>query len=277
MAAILLLVGCGGSTFNVQNPGGPPPQNVSISFASPPPTAISLGATATLTANVANDSNNAGVDWAVTCANQSTFGCGSLSSEHTASGQAETYTPPSAFTGNSDSINIVAYATASHSANVSASITITAFGTVLQGTYVFQVKGSDSTFSSAYPYQVAGEIYLDGNGNITAHGGAAAAGQQTLNTFDLNSNLDSTTTPITGGSYFIGTDGRGLLIIDTTDQSGDMIEEDFSLIVISSAEVSIAQLGGTLSNSQGAVSLAQSGTGTLELQDPAGARTLPSA
>jgi hypothetical protein len=277
VAAIAALVGCGGSTFDVQNPGGPPPTNVSIAFAGTPPTGISLGSTASLTANVSNDSTNAGVDWAVTCANQSAFGCGLLSAQHTASGQAVTFTPPSAFSGNSDSVNIVAYATASHSANVLAPITITAFGNVLQGNYVFQVKGSDSTFSSEYPYQLAGDVYLDGNGNIAAPAGATAAGQQTLNTFDVNANLDSTTTQVTGGSYFIGTDGRGLLTVNTTDQSGDTIEEDFSIVIISSSEVFIAQLGGTLSNSQGATPLAQSGTGTLELQDPAAIDTLPSA
>jgi len=276
-AAILFFVGCGGSTFDVQNPGGPPLQPVTINFATPPPTGISLGGTASLTANVDNDPTNAGVDWAVTCANQSAYGCGALSAAHTASGQGVTYTPPPAFSGNSDSVNITAYATANRSANVIAPITVTAFGNVLQGTYVFQVKGNDSTFSSGYPYQLAGEIYLDGSGNVIAPNGAASAGQQTLNTFDINSTLDSTTTQITGGSYFIGIDGRGSLIINTTDQSGDTVEEDFSLVILSSSKVSLAQLSGTLTNSSGATALLQSGTGTLELQDPAAAGTLPSA
>jgi hypothetical protein len=278
MAAIFFLAGCGGSTFNVQNPGGGSQQPITISFASPPPTGISLGGTASLTANVANDSTNAGVDWTVTCVNQNTFSCGTLNSAHTASGDPVTYTPPSAFTGNSDAVSIVAYATASHSANVLAPITITAFGNVLQGTYVFQVRGNDSTFSPAgYPYQLTGEAYFDGSGNITTPSSGTAAGQQTLNTFDVNSTLDSTTTQITGGSYFIGTDGRGLLVIETTDQSGDSIEEDFSLVVSSSAKVSIAQIAGILTNGGGPTDLFQSGTGTLELQDPAAANTLPSA
>lgn len=276
MAAILFLEACSGSTFDVHNPGPPPGQNVSIAFASPPPTGISINATASLTATVSNDPSDAGVDWALTCPNQGTFSCGSLSVEHSASGQPITFTPPAAFAGNSDSVNIVAYATADHSANVLAPITVTAFGSVLQGTYVFQVKGGDSTFSSDYPYQLTGEIYLDGNGNITTPTGRNSAGQQTVNTFDVNSNLTSTTTQITGGSYFVGTDGRGMLVLDTTDQSSDVIEEDFSLVVVSSSQVSIAQLAGTLTNSQGSVSLVQSGTGTLELQDPAAAGTLPS-
>ena len=92
-------------------------------------------------------------------------------------------------------------------------------------------------------------------------------GQQTLNTFDVNSNLDSTTTQITGGSYFIGTDGRGLLTINTIDTSGDAIQEDFSIVIISALQKYPLRKpsGGTLSNSQGATPLAQSGTGTLEV------------
>lgn len=277
LVAISLLVGCGGSTFDVQNPPPPPPQNVTIAFASPPPTGVSLSGTVSLTANVSNDSSNAGVDWALTCTNERSFSCGTLSAAHSDSGQPVTFTPPAAFAGNTDNVNIAAYATASHSANVSAPITVTAFGSVLQGTYVFQVKGSDSTFSSDYPYQLTGVAYLDGNGNISVAPGGNSAGQQTLNTFDVNSVLDSTTSQITGGSYFVGTDGRGLLILNTTDPEGDTIEEDFSLVVISGSEVSLAQLGGTLSNSQGANSMAQSGVGTLDLQDPAAVATLPTA
>jgi len=277
LVALLSLAGCGGSTFNVQNPPPPPPQNIAIAFAPPPPTNISITATASLSATVTNDSTNAGVDWALTCANQTIFTCGSLSAEHTASGAPVTYTPPSAFTGNNDSVNIVAYATASHTANILAPIAITALGNVLQGTYVFQVKGTDSTFSFDYPYQLVGELYLDGNGNIAIQSGGTSAGQQTINTFDINSNLDSTTSQITSGSYFVGTDGRGLLIINTTDASGDTIEENFSLVVISSSQVSIAQLGGTLTNSQGPTTLAQSGTGAMQLQDSSAINTLPSA
>ncbi|MGA8297989.1 MAG: hypothetical protein WB817_00830 [Terriglobales bacterium] len=276
LAAISVLAACGGSTFNVQNPPPPPPQNVTITFSTPPPTGISLNASATLSATVANDPTNAGVDWALTCPSQGSFGCGSLSAAHTASGQSITFTPPVAFNGNTDAVTIVAYATATHSANVSAPIVVTAFGSVLQGTYVFQIKGTDSTFSSGYPYQLTGQVYLDGNGNIASPTGGGSAGQQTVNTFDVNSNLDSTTSQITAGTYFVGTDGRGSLIVDTTDGSGDTIEEDFSLVVNSSSQASIAQLSGTLTNSQGSTTLAQSGSGTLQLQDPSAINTLPS-
>ncbi len=299
MLALSILVGCGGSTFNVQNPPPPPPQNISISFQSQPAANISLNASTTVSAVVSNDPANSGVDWEVVlncqgpnCGTQPCAAllspsdpCGNLLNSsgqpisHSNSGDTITYRPPSAFPvpGNVMNIEIMALATADTHQNVSDPVSVTAFGNVLQGTYVFQVRGNDSTFSSGYPYQLTGEVYLDGNGNVTSANGDSGAGQQTLNSYDVNSNLDSTTSAISGGSYFVGTDGRGTLIINTTDPSGDAIEEDFSLVVTSSSDVSIAQLAGTLTNSQGVTTLLQSGTGTLELQDPAAAGALPSA
>jgi len=279
VTAMSFLAGCGGSTSNVQNPPPPPQQNITIAFQSPPPAGISLSQTASLTAVVNNDPSNAGVSWALTCVNQDTFGCGSLSAAQTPSGQATTFTPPSAFSGNTASVNIVAYATANTNVNVLAQMTITAFGSVLQGTYVFHVEGSDDTFAPVmpYPYQIAGAINLDGNGNVVAPAGGTSAGQETINTYNVNADLVSTAAQITGGSYFIGTDGRGTLIVNATDQSGDTIVQDFSLVVLSSSLVSIAQLGGTITNAQGSFSLTQSSTGTMALQNPNAVGTQPLA
>ena len=186
--------------------------------------------------------------------------------------------PPSSFPvpGDGMIIQIIALATVQPTANVMAPITITAYGSVLQGTYVFHAQGSDSSVST-YPYQIAGVIYLDGNGNISTPSGGTSAGQQTINTANLNGTLLSTTSQITGGSYFVGADGRGTLILNTTDGSGDAITEIFSLAVISSSEVSIAQIGGTLTNSSGTTTLSQSGAGMMQLQDATAASTLPTA
>jgi len=276
--AILFLASCGGSTFDVQNPPPPPPQDITIAFATPPPTTMSIAGTASLTATVTNDPSNAGVDWALTCSNQTSYSCGSLSSQHSASGEPITFSPPTAFTGNADQVTIVAYAAASHQSNTLAPIAITAFGSVLQGTYVFQVKGTDASFGPAdYPYQLTGQVYLDGNGNVGGSQGGRNANQQTLNTFDVSTTLDTTTSSITGGSYFVGADGRGTLVLLTTDQVGDSIEEDFTFVVLSGSNLSLAQVGGTLTNSQGPIDLAQAGSGSMSLQDPAVAGVLPSA
>jgi hypothetical protein len=131
--------GCGGgSTTNVQNPPPPTSSTVAIAFQPAPPTSVFLNGTLPVTAMVSNDPSNAGVDWSVTC--QNTGNCGLLSPVHTPSGQAATYTPPSTLAANSQTINIAAFATADHTKNVVAQITITAFASDLKGTYVLQTS-----------------------------------------------------------------------------------------------------------------------------------------
>jgi len=291
LTAISLLTGCGGgSTLNVQNPGPPPAQNVSISFQTSPPSGIPLGGSASFSATVTNDPTNSGVDWTIVlvcqgpncgpqpCAHlkDPNNPCGTLANSdgeltaHSNSGDTITYRPPSTFLvpGNVMNLQIVAYATADLAKNVLAPLSVTAFGTVLNGTYVFQAQGSDSNGS---PYQIAGMLALDGTGDACS--GFITSGQQTLNTVSAG----SVTTPISGSSgascgsssYFVGTDGRGTITLATTDQSGNPLTETFSLIVLSSSKALLAELHSS--------SDSNSSVGTLELQDPAAAGTLPAA
>lgn len=67
-------------------------QPISIEFAPPAPSSLSVGGSASLTAAVSNDSANAGVNWSVVCGSSA---CGSFSSTKTSSGVATTYTAPS--------------------------------------------------------------------------------------------------------------------------------------------------------------------------------------
>jgi hypothetical protein len=247
-AMLALLAACnGGSTANVQNPPPPPASTVSIAFQSAPATSITINTTPALTAVVSNDSTNAGVDWLLTCSN--TNNCGTLTTLHTSSGQPNTYTPPSTFAGNSMSVNIVAFATANHNQNVVAPITISAFGSNLKGTYVFQGQGVGI---NSGPYEFAGVMVLNGNGGITA-------GEQTVNFYDQNTNINalvSRADPITGGSYFLGPDGRGTITVNTNDQDvGTNGVETFSLVYLSQSEVLIAETDAS-----------ESGTGTMNLQ-----------
>jgi hypothetical protein len=194
---------------------------------------------------VSDDSSNAGVDWSLTCANGN---CGSLSPLHTDSGNAVTYTPPATLSGNEQIVNITAFATVDHTKNVLAPITVTAFGSNLNGTYVLQTSGVDD---SALPYQFAGVITLDGNGGITA-------GEQTY-----SNTLMSVSDPITGGSYFIGPDGRGTLTLNTANQNlGQLGVETFSLVFLSSSQALIAKIDDP--NIEGASF--ETSVGTLDLQ-----------
>lgn len=228
MTLIFVSAGCNsGSTANVMNPPPPPQQAISIVFQSTPPSSVVVGATVSLTAVVTNDSTNAGVDWSLTCANGN---CGSLSAPHTSSGQPVTYTPPSTIAGNSQVVNIGAFATADHSQNVLTSINVTAFGSNLMGTYVLEVQG----YEGGSPYQSVATIVLDGNGNVTS-------GEQTVNLVDLNGNFNSYTGNIvaSGSSYFIGPDGRGTLTINP-GASSPIGQETFTLAYLSNAQVLIA-------------------------------------
>lgn len=251
LAAVLIAgTGCsnGGSTFNIQNPSSPAQQQqVAIAFQSAPPPAVRVSGTATITAVVSNDPTNAGVDWSLPC--PVSTNCGALSSVHTDSGQTVTYTAPSSLSANSLVANIVAFATADHSKNVAAAISVTAFTGFLQsGAYVIETSGSDSF---GFPYQRAGVIMLNGNGGVTG-------GEQTVNFFDQNAFLPtSLTDPVTGGSYTIGADGRGTLTINTNHPNiGQNGIETFSSVLLSSSHVLVTASSG------------ESSVGTLDLQNP---------
>src|SRR6266567_4989600 len=222
---IAVLTGCGGSTTNVQNQAAPPSATISIAFEPAPDRAVSLNATTDLTAVVTNDSSNVGVDWALLCSSGSN--CGTLLPLHTASGAAATYTPPSVISGNSQTFTIEAFATADHNTNVIAPITVTGFAGSLKGTYVLATQGIDANG----PFQLAGAIVLDGNGGITS-------GEQTHSDY-----LHTVSDSVTGGSYYIGPDGRGTLTINTTDVNiGQQGVENLSLVYLSGSQALMATL-----------------------------------
>ena len=247
-AMVLGLAGCGGVTTNVQNPPPPVTAAVSIAFQPAPPTSVAINSTATFTAVVNHDSTSAGVDWSLNCPINGN--CGSLSAAHTPSGQPVTYTPPQALNSNNQMATIVAFAAVDHSKNVGSAITVSAFGSALRGTYVLQTNGTDI---SGNPYQRAGVIVLDGNGNISS-------GEQTVNFMNPNTGLLlSVSDPVTGGGYFVGVDGRGTLTINTADQDlGQQGVETFSMVVLSSSQALVTYL-----NTQGS---SESSVGSLDLQ-----------
>lgn len=92
---------------------------ISVTFAPAPPTQLLISGTTNIAATVTNDSNNAGVNWTVTCGSAQ---CGSFSLTHTASGQTTAYTAPADVpTGTSVTITATS---ADSSANAQASVTI---------------------------------------------------------------------------------------------------------------------------------------------------------
>ena len=260
--AFLLICGttalsaCGGVSTNVQNAPAPPSTPIAIVFQPAPPVTIHISGTTTLTAVVSNDPSNAGVDWSLTC--QPAGNCGSLNPPHNASGQPVTYAAPATLSSNSQTVTIAAFATADHTKNTESSMTVTAFGSVLMGTYVIQTHGVD-VFGQ--PYQRAGMVTLDGNGGI-------ASGEQTVDFVNPNTGTySSVQDPIVGGSYFVGSDGRGTLAINTNDVNvGQQGIETFSMVVLSGSRVLLSERDNP--NLQGSSGESSVGTGDLQTATP---------
>jgi len=244
VGVIAVLAGCAGNSTAPQNPAAPATTPVAIAFQPKPVNSISLVSTAPLTAVVSDDPSDSGVDWALLCGSNST--CGTLKPLHTASGAATTYTPPLVITGNSQAVTVEAFATADHTKNLVTSITITGFAGTLKGTYVFATKGEDANGV----FQLAGVATFDGNGGITS-------GEQTHSDAVL-----AVTDAITGGSYYIGPDGRGTVTLNTADQNiGQLGVENLSLAFLNSSHAVIA----TVDNPNLQPSF-ETSSGTLDLQ-----------
>jgi hypothetical protein len=159
--------------------------SISVTFAATPPATLATSATTSITANVANDSANAGVKWTVTCTAAASSTCGSFSAATTASGTATTYTAPSAIPSPA---TVTVTATSVTDTTKSASATITIGAILANGNYVYHISGEDSTG----PYFIVGVIVVQ-NGQITA-------GEQD---FSDRSNGYTTVFPATGSSISV--------------------------------------------------------------------------
>jgi len=189
------------------------------------PSRLTVNQSVSLTATVANDSSNEGVDWSST-------GGGSFNPTHTASGGTTIYTAPAT----SGTVTITATATANTAVKANATVTIVPVGSnsMLSGTYVFSVQGVDSNGN----YTATGTIVADGNGNITS-------GEQDYADVSLLAGPDAVT-----GTYSIGPDGIGSITLNVNDTSLPQNGvETFSIAVTSASHALIIQFDGTAASS----------------------------
>jgi hypothetical protein len=256
-AMLSLLVGCGGSTANVQNPPPPPPPNVTTTVQTSA-NSIPVNGTVTLTATITGPADivSDGVVWTLSCQGATGAACGTLSSPSSQSGAPITFTAPPTIPGNNMVTQIVAYAEGYQQSNYVAPITITTFDSSLQaGIYVLQAQGVDS---NSNPYQIVAALNLDGQGNIEN-------GEQTANYLATGSLTDTGLT----GTYFLGNDGRGLITVNTNDPNiGNNGVETFAFVFLNPQ--------GSPQNPQALVSqvdienvstTGDSAVGTLDLQE----------
>jgi hypothetical protein len=213
------------------------PPAIVVSFHTTPPATLFANGTASLTADVANDAQNGGVNW--TCAPASA--CGTFNPTQTASGAATTYTAPATVpTGRS--VTVTATSVTDNAKSASASISIMP---VLQnGTYIFQLSGTDA--ASGGFYSLAG-AFVASNGTITG-------GEQDYVDYDILSPLGT----ITGGSYTISADGNLTITLITNDSNvgpnGNGIET-LNAVVVSSSRALVTEYDASATSS-----------GTLDLQ-----------
>jgi hypothetical protein len=221
------------------------PAVVSISLVTVPPTSIPAGSATNLSAYVTDGTNtNAagqmGVDWSVSCVGSA---CGSFIPQHTANDTQATTTNQvtTSFAAPSTvppggTVTITATATAAPSSQVSTTLTITPVtlnNTLLNGQYAFFLSGVNTFGLSA----LAGGLIADGNGNITA----------------AEESLPGKSTMLTGiaGSYYIGSDGRGLMTLNGLPNSSPYGwlngQQIFSLAVVDSTHVFLEEFDGACS------------------------------
>jgi hypothetical protein len=186
---------------------------------------LAAGAQQTFTATLAGQS--VAVIWSVHCQSANAADCGSITS-------AGVYTAPlSPPPGGSLSVTA---STGDNSAVASnASVVVQLANGSLSGQYAFTLLGRNS----GGPYAAAGSVTFDGNGHVIA-------GTEDVNrsvTFTLN---------ITGGTYQVGTDGRGTATLQTS--SGNLT---WQFVLVNHAQVFAVQ-----TDAAGVVS-----HGTLDLQD----------
>lgn len=192
------------------------------------PGTLTINQSVNLTANVGNDSSNAGVDWSCTGSGD----CGTFDPVHTASGATTVFMAPAS----PGTVTVTATATADSSVKASVNISIVPIGSnsMLNGPYVFSVGGVDTSGS----YTAAGTIIADGNGNITG-------GEQDYADESIQAGPDAVT-----GSYSIGTDGRGSMTLNVNNANlPHNGVETFSIALTSATHAFVIQFDGTATSS----------------------------
>lgn len=222
-----------------------PPSGIEITLSKSAQWSLATAATTTISATVANDSANAGVNWSCTPATT----CGSFSPSQTASAATTTYTAPAA-TG---TVVITATSVSDDAQSVSTTASIAASGILTDGNYVFSLSGSDTVDGFDDPDGISGVIVVKG--------GAITGGEQDFADF-----FSITSDQINGAGSSISTtaDGNLQIVLQTCNGSNCALTDTDvgvnGVETLNGAPVSPARALITEFDAFG------SGSGTLDLQ-----------
>lgn len=175
-----------------------------------PPTSLAVSGTASMAATVTGDPSNSGVTWTVTCGSTSVPpNCGKFDPTATASGVTTIYMAPTAIPPGT-SVTITATSVADNTKSATASVTITAnvSDALLQGQFAFSLVGTGSLQGF---FGTVGSVNLDGMGNITS-------GKEDFYCSSFKCITGEFEVSVTG-SYTLGPDGRGSMIINTGENA----------------------------------------------------------
>lgn len=120
---------------------------------------------------------------------------------------------------------------------------------LISGTYSFLFQG----FDTGGPVTIVGTLTADGSGHITTGSedsnrySAQSKAIQILNDISIVP-FNSTTTPPTGSSYSLGTDGRGALEIEVVNAQGTTQTTDYQMVLDSTGNIHLFENNATGTN-----------------------------
>lgn len=187
---------------------------------SPSSATLSAGAQQTFAATV--NGATANVTWNVTCSATNASDCGSIS-------QTGVYTAP-LFPPPSGSVSVTATSNDNTGLPGNAPVVIKISNQSLFGPYAFSISGTNG----GTPVAMAGSITFDGQGNVTG-GSEDVAGT-------------SGAVAITGGTYHVGTDGRGNVTVQTGSGSTkwQIVMQNHTHIAITGFDTGSNVVGGSM-------------------------------
>jgi hypothetical protein len=180
---------------------------ISVTLNPAPRAQMNASSTAPFTAVVANDPQNAGVNWSVTCGS---VHCGSFNPTSTASAVATQFTAPATIPSGGNTVTVTATSVADNTKSASATVTISQAAIPLSdGTYVFHLSGNDFTAAN-------GESNYFVAGAFTVSGGFINGGEQDF--VDYNDAPTDSINPATS-SITVTADGNVQIVLDTGDSA----------------------------------------------------------
>ncbi|MFZ1919262.1 MAG: hypothetical protein WAU58_16945 [Terriglobales bacterium] len=229
--------------------------NITVAFTPTflPPASMNTNTQQEIAAFTTNDPTNAGVNWTVTCG--SAGQCGTFGQTPTLNNVPTNYTAPLAVpTGTT--VTVTATSVSDFNKSKSANITITQPITTLpDGTYVFQVGGEDNNQQS--PFYVAGAF--------TIQSGAITGGEQDFTDLFLGASSYSI---YNDSTIALTTDGNLQIALDVGSDQGIGVNnngfETLNVALVTPSTGLVTWFDGFAS-----------GNGTIALQDPIAAQTLP--